>query len=83
MRKLAQAFRMLGDGKDVANVCRELQVGEQTYYRWRSRCGSFPTPPACFVVWMNELCRLAGFHRSTAADRMVEASAVFKSLFST
>jgi transposase-like protein len=25
----------LNDGKDVADVCRELQVSEQTYYRWR------------------------------------------------
>jgi len=31
VRKLAQAERMLGEGKDVADVCRELQVSEQTY----------------------------------------------------
>jgi putative transposase len=31
VRKLAQADRMLGDGKDVADVCRELQIAEQTY----------------------------------------------------
>lgn len=30
VRKLAQAGRMLGEGKDVAEVCRELQVCEQT-----------------------------------------------------
>ena len=28
MRKLALADRMLGEGKDVADVCRELQVTE-------------------------------------------------------
>ncbi len=39
MRKLAQADRMLGEGKDVAGVCRELQVSEQTYYRWRNQFG--------------------------------------------
>ena len=33
VRKLAQADRMLGEGTDVAEVCRELQVSEQTYYR--------------------------------------------------
>ena len=33
VRKLTQADRLLTDGKDVANVCRELQVSEQTYYR--------------------------------------------------
>jgi putative transposase len=31
VRKLAQADRLLGEGKDVADVCRELQVFEQTY----------------------------------------------------
>jgi putative transposase len=30
---------MLNDGKDVADVCRELQVSEQTYYRWRNQFG--------------------------------------------
>jgi len=30
---------MLNEGKDVAGVCRELQVSEQTYYRWRNQFG--------------------------------------------
>ena len=25
--------------QDVADVCRELQVSEQTYYRWRNQFG--------------------------------------------
>jgi hypothetical protein len=29
VRKLTQADRLLGEGKDVADVCRELQVSEQ------------------------------------------------------
>ena len=33
VRKFASADRMLGEGKDVADVCRESQVSEQTYYR--------------------------------------------------
>jgi putative transposase len=37
--KLTQADRLLGEGKDVADVCRELQVSEQTYYRWRNQFG--------------------------------------------
>jgi putative transposase len=39
VRKLATADRMLNDGKGVADVCRELQVSEQTYYRWRNQFG--------------------------------------------
>jgi putative transposase len=43
VRKLATADRMLGEGKDVADVCRELQVSEQTYYRSAVSCGTYVT----------------------------------------
>ncbi|MDT5151311.1 MAG: putative transposase [Mycobacterium sp.] len=36
VRKLIRADRMLAEGKEVADVCRELQVSAQTYYRWRN-----------------------------------------------
>ena len=39
VRKLTQADRLLAEGKDVADVCRELGVAEQTYYRWRNQFG--------------------------------------------
>jgi putative transposase len=39
VRRLATADRTLNEGKDVADVCRELQVSEQTYYRWRNQFG--------------------------------------------
>lgn len=46
VRKLAQTDRMLGDGKDVADVCRDLQVSEQTYYRWRNQFGGLKADDA-------------------------------------
>ena len=46
VRKLAQADRMLGEGKDVADVCRELGVAEQTYYRWRNQFGGLKADDA-------------------------------------
>ena len=46
VRKLATADRMLGEGKDVADVCRELQVAEQTYYRWRNQFGGLKADDA-------------------------------------
>ena len=46
VRKLAQADRMLGEGRDVADVCRELQVSEQTYYRWRNQFGGLKADDA-------------------------------------
>ena len=39
VRKLATADRMLGEGNDVADVCRELAISEQTSYRWRNQFG--------------------------------------------
>lgn len=33
VRTFGQAYRMLADGADVAALCRELGVSEQTYYR--------------------------------------------------
>lgn len=39
VRKLVEADRMLAEGKKVADVCRELQVTEATYYRWRNQFG--------------------------------------------
>jgi putative transposase len=46
VRKLTQADRLLADGKDVADVCRELQVSEQTYYRWRNQFGGLKADDA-------------------------------------
>ncbi len=39
VRKLMAADRLLGEGKDVAAVCRELGVSEATYHRWRNQFG--------------------------------------------
>lgn len=46
VRKLAQADQMLTEGKDVADVCRRLQVSEQTYYRWRNQFGGLKADDA-------------------------------------
>jgi putative transposase len=46
VRKLATADRLLAEGKDVADVCRELAVAEQTYYRWRNQFGGLKADDA-------------------------------------
>jgi putative transposase len=46
VRKLATADRMLGEGKDVADVCRELGISEPTYYRWRNQFGGLKADDA-------------------------------------
>jgi len=37
--KLREAEVRLGQGETVAQVCRQLGVTEQTYYRWRKEYG--------------------------------------------
>jgi putative transposase len=37
--KLRQADRELGKGLSVKEVCRKIEVSEQTYYRWRQKYG--------------------------------------------
>ena len=37
--KLRKADVGLGKGKKVPEVCKELEVTEQTYYRWRQKYG--------------------------------------------
>lgn len=39
VRKLTTADRLIGEGKDLAAVCRELGVSEATYHRWRDQFG--------------------------------------------
>jgi putative transposase len=64
VRKLASADRMLGEGKDVADVCRELGVSEQTYYRWRNQFGGLKA---------NDARRLKDLERERSSRRECRA----------
>lgn len=37
--KLREADVLIGQGKSVPEVCREIGVSQQTYYRWRNKYG--------------------------------------------
>ena len=37
--KLRQADVLIGQGKNVPEVCKDIEVSEQTYYRWRQKYG--------------------------------------------
>ena len=39
VRELTRADRVRAEGQEVPDVCLELQVSEQTYYRWRNQFG--------------------------------------------
>lgn len=66
VRKLATADRMLNEGRGVADVCRELQVSEQTYYRWRNQFGGMNA---------NDAKRLKDLERENATLKRLLADA--------
>ena len=46
VRKLREADRMLGEGTALVEVCKHLEVAEQTYYRWRNQYGGMKADDA-------------------------------------
>ncbi len=46
IRKLREADRMLGEGAQLAEVARELEVTEATYHRWRNQYGGMKADDA-------------------------------------
>ena len=38
--KLRRADVLLGKGEKIPEVCKQLEIKEQTYYRWRQKYGS-------------------------------------------
>ena len=55
-RKLERADARLAAGATVAEVCKELAISEQTYYRWRSQHRGPKTPSAeTAVVKLQEI----------------------------
>lgn len=39
IRKLAEGDKMLNEGKDLAEVCRHLEIAESTWHRWKNQFG--------------------------------------------
>jgi putative transposase len=37
--KLRQADVLIGQGKSIPELCKEIDVSEHTYYRWRRKYG--------------------------------------------
>ena len=44
--KLRDADVLIGQGKTVRELCRTLEVSEQTYYRWRNEYGGLDATQA-------------------------------------
>ena len=46
VRRLREGDRMLGEGTPLVEVCKHLEVTEQTYYRWRNQYGGMKADDA-------------------------------------
>lgn len=46
IRKLDEGHRLLAAGKDLAEVCRHLEVAESTWHRWLSQYGGMKASDA-------------------------------------
>ena len=67
--KLRQADVLLAQGKTVPEVCREIGVTTQTYYRWRNKYGGMsPEMIKQFKALQKENQRL----RKVVADQAID-----------
>ena len=70
--KLRQADVLIGQGKAVPEVCREIEVSEQTYYRWRQKYGGMsPDTIKQFRAIQKENVRLRKLVADQALDNAI------------
>ena len=73
VRKLREADRMLGEGAELAEVCRHLQVSEATYNRWRNQYGGMKADD---TKRLKELERENARLKRIVADKELEIDAL-------
>ena len=67
--KLRRADVELGKGKKVPEVCKLIEIKEQTYYRWRQKYGSMqPDMAKQFKTLQKENARLKKMVAEQALD---------------
>ncbi len=69
IHKLREAEVALGQGKGVKAVCKQLEVTEQTYYRWRKEYGGLRMDQA---KRQRELERENGRPKRVVADQALD-----------
>jgi putative transposase len=67
--KLRQADVELGKGLKVPQVCRQLGISEQTYYRWRTKYGGMDP---LMAKQMKELEKENGRLKKLVADQALD-----------
>jgi putative transposase len=73
IRKLREAERLIGEGKTIPEAAKDLQVSEQTYYRWRNQYGGMKAEDA---KRLKELERENGHLKAIVAGQALENRAL-------
>ena len=73
IRKLRDAERLLGEGKTIAEVSKELGVSEQTFHRWRNQYGGMKADDA---KRLKELEKENRSLKAIVADQALEVRAL-------
>lgn len=73
VRKLREAERMLGEGRTIPEVAKELEVSENTFHRWRAEYGGMKADD---VKRLKELERENSQLKRIVADKELEIDAL-------
>jgi putative transposase len=73
IRKLREAERMLGEGKQIPEVAKELGVSEATFHRWRNQYGGMKADD---VKELKDLRRENQTLKTIVADKELEVRAL-------
>jgi transposase-like protein len=73
IRKLREAERMLGEGRAIPEVAKELGVSEATFHRWRNQYGGMKAADA---KRLKELERENTQLKGIVADQALEVRAL-------
>ena len=69
IRKLREADRMLGEGRRIPEVAKQLEISENTYHRWRNQYGGMKANDA---KRLKELERENAVLKRIVADKELE-----------
>ena len=73
IRKLREADRLLGEGQDVGQVAKQLEISEQTLHRWRLQYGGLKADDA---KRLKQLERENGKLKRMVAEQLLEIDAL-------
>ena len=73
VRKLREADRLLGDGQELPEVVKALEISEATYHRWRAQFGGMKTDD---VKRLKELEAENARLKRIVADQVLEVAAL-------